>query len=312
MTVGMEVSAEVVVEIRRKDIEQVGPEDGSCRCARGIEVQTLREQRPVGVREIVQFQEAVSERPPELSERLLPVGNRAGQSCPSGIDRERTIEQPAGAQILLKWGKIPKSSQIAGECARTGGVNAEQEAKSGGKIEAQGSLPVLARNGNDTDRALVEERREGAIDAHRSITLDLDAPDGAREGRQPSHGRRECCDSFGAFNSVLRRKRNIDHSCLPTAGGSFDASATSIPSGQARRQETANRAQRDEAAGYPDAVRQHMDALETQAKLAGKIVSGPLLGEIHQEHIKQVTVVTETTPLFGVASHVIDRAGPNG
>src|SRR6185437_3189688 len=164
---------------------------------------TLREQRPVGVREIVQFQEAVSERPPELSERLLVVGNRAGQSCPSRIDRERTMEQPAGVQILLKWGKIPESSQIAGECARTGGVDAEQEAESGGKIESQGSLPVPTRNGNDTDRAIVKERRDSAIDCHRSITFDLDAPDGAREGRQPDHGGPECCDSFGTFNRVF-------------------------------------------------------------------------------------------------------------
>ena len=53
-----------------------------------------------------------------------------------------------------------------------------------------------------------------------------------------------------------------------------------------------------------------MDALETKTKLARQVFPGSFLGEIHQEHVEQVTVMTETTPIPGVRPEVIYGSTP--
>jgi hypothetical protein len=48
-----------------------------------------------------------------------------------------------------------------------------------------------------------------------------------------------------------------------------------------------------------------VDALETKTKLARQIFSGSFLGEIHQEHVEQVAITTEATPIPGVRPEMI-------
>ena len=252
---------------------------------------------PVGVREIVQFQEAVSERPPELSELLLPVSNRAGQSCASGIDRERTIEQPAGAQTPPQVGPDSKVVSVRWEMHTA----RRRQCAAGGKIRtkdrsaglAPGAGPKWKRRGSALSSRSGEKEQSTLC---RNIVLDFDAADGAREGRQPSHGRFERRDRFGAFSQPSPPK--TEHRSLSPFGrrGSFDPLLCRCLSARplARKPPTVRKAMKPLA--MPTLSDSTWTLLKPRPNLPGKIVSGSLLGEVHQEHIEQVAVMTERRP----------------